>query len=268
MARSVGIDRQYREAVQQRRLWTPAHLPQKPAFFDATNSPSLVQPSGVSDWTDSLGLGITASQSTAGNRPTVEARAEIGGGNALRFASASSQHLAFASNFLSGASSGYLLAVAWIANDPPGSGAAAGHPFGITVGGSHSHWTFTDGAIYEAWGTSARKTVGNPTPSLAVPRIYEAISAPSDFRALLDGSQIYSTGTNTVSWGSAPVIGRSGPAATSYLNGWIAAIIATGSVPSPADCARTRAALAMPRGLARNLAGSPYRNRPPLIGGG
>jgi hypothetical protein len=74
---------------------------------------------------------------------------------------------------------------------------------------------------------TGRKTLVNPTPSLTSWRLYDAISISSEWTARLDGTQIYTTGTNTVTTTGNRFIGKSeyptgGPF---YLKGYIAEVI-------------------------------------------
>jgi hypothetical protein len=91
--------------------------------------------------------------------------------------------------------------------DPPADGAQSGiWEFG-TTGALASHYTWTDGNIYEGFGTDTRKTVGNPTPALTSWRTYSVYSAANDWQAFLDGLSIFSTGTNTVAFSTATTLG-------------------------------------------------------------
>ncbi|MDP9116689.1 MAG: hypothetical protein M3O28_05415, partial [Actinomycetota bacterium] len=72
-----------------------------------------------------------------------------------------------------------------------------------------SLYPFTDGVIYDDFGTTVRKTVGNPTPSLAAWRGYNVISTSSEYTANLDGAQIFTTATNTPGFPAAPTLGKS-----------------------------------------------------------
>ena len=71
-------------------------------------------------------------------------------------------------------------------------------------------YPFTDGVIYDTFGSTVRKTVGNPTPSLASWRIYSVYSAAGDWQSYLDSTSLFSTGTNTVSFSATPSFGSNG----------------------------------------------------------
>lgn len=59
-----------------------------------------------------------------------------------------------------------------------------------------------DNLIYDAFGTTARKTTVDPTPAFTSWRLYSVYSAANDWANYLDGAQLYSTATNTVGFTS------------------------------------------------------------------
>jgi hypothetical protein len=79
-----------------------------------------------------------------------------------------------------------------------------------------------DSKIYDQFGTTARKTVDDPTPALTSFRIYSVYSASGDWQAYLDGVSLFSTGTNTVGFNASPLLGWGG---TDFLDGDIAEVI-------------------------------------------
>jgi hypothetical protein len=66
-----------------------------------------------------------------------------------------------------------------------------------------------DGQIYESAFTSARKVVGDPTPSLAQWNIYEIVSASGKYEVMLNGSVIFTTASNAPANPDPVAIGRS-----------------------------------------------------------
>jgi hypothetical protein len=95
-------------------------------------------------------------------------------------------------------------------NDPPGAASLTGIWYMSGDSGLNSHCPFTDGVIYDSFGTTVRKMTVNPTPSMTSPRIYTVITAASDWRNYLDGVLLFSTGTNTVGWYNVdPTLGQS-----------------------------------------------------------
>lgn len=93
----------------------------------------------------------------------------------------------------------HLFIIVKINNDPPASATKTGL---VTLGssGSNSHYPFTDGSIYDDSFSTTRQTVGNPTPALTSWRLYEIISTTTEWTALLDGTQLFTTATNTPSF--------------------------------------------------------------------
>ena len=91
-----------------------------------------------------------------------------------------------------------LFLVGKIDNDPPAASAQSG--ISLFGSGTTSHFPFTNSSIFESFGTTLRKSVGNPTDSLASPFIYNIISQSGEFTANINGSQIFTTATNTVGW--------------------------------------------------------------------
>jgi hypothetical protein len=86
-------------------------------------------------------------------------------------------------------------------------------PTGIYIGnvlnnvgtaGFSGHYPFSDGVIYDEFATTSRKTVGNPTPSLANLHVYEAVSDSNLFKSFINNSEIFTTATNTVGYNANP----------------------------------------------------------------
>jgi hypothetical protein len=71
---------------------------------------------------------------------------------------------------------------------------------------------YTSGGIYEAAGTTSRKTTGWPrsdVPTLHRANIYTVVTAANRFETYSDGGLIFSTATNTVGFRAAPTLGKS-----------------------------------------------------------
>lgn len=199
----------------------------------------------------------------AGDRPQLK-HSFIGGKKSLAFVAASTESMTCASGLLNGAGAASYFAVAKRANDPPAGGGDQGPLIAaFTAAGNDSHWPFSDGNIYEAFGTDTRKTVGDPTPSLASGfRIYSVHSAAGDFRAYLDATSIFSTGTNTAGLGtSTRVIAANGAA---YFDGWLAELVFFSAALSSGDREKMEGYLAWKYGLEGNLPGAhPYAGAAP-----
>ena len=177
--------------------------------------------------------GIDATHSSSINEPTWRSNV-INGRAVARFTIET--NFPFASHPLSGASAGTLFVVSSIVNDPPSLGLTGAIVGNWGSSGSGEHWPFSDGNIYSDWGSTVRKTVGNPTPAMTSPRIIAIVSAASDWRFYFEGgSAFYSTASNTVGWnGTAPQLGRCRITTNSTLSD-IAAVIAYNTALSLTD---------------------------------
>lgn len=63
---------------------------------------------------------------------------------------------------------------------------------------STDHYAFTDGNIYDGACSTTRRNVGNPVPSLQAWRVVEVVSVSGEWTYKLDGTQLFTTATNTV----------------------------------------------------------------------
>jgi hypothetical protein len=186
----------------------------------------------ISTWTDASPTPVSPTASGSA-RPTYKTNV-VNGKPVARFDGADDT-MSFASNPLAGAAAGTLLVVHKIDADPPTANERAGAP--LRSWGSDSagdHWPFTDGTIYAGWGSTVRKTIGNPAATMTSFRIYAIVTAASDFRFYIDGgAAFFSTATNTVGWGASPNLG--GTVAGGLLDGDIAEIVAYDSALSLTD---------------------------------
>lgn len=186
--------------------------------------------------TDFSGNSNHLSQTTAGSKPTFKTNI-VNGKPVYRFDGVD-DHFTM-SNILSGASAGEVFIVVKINVDPPTDANKSGLWNLDGEGTNAVNFPYTDGNLYEAWGSTSRKNTGvNPSPSLTSFRIYNVKSAASDYKILLDNTQIYTTSTNTFSSFSSgtPYLGRSnGLFGDPYLNGDIAGILQFAAVLGSTD---------------------------------
>lgn len=103
-------------------------------------------------------------------------------------------------------------------------------------GASTPYYPFSDGDIYSTLGTDTRKNVGNPAAALDTWRLAEFISKSGEYTFKIDGTQISTTGVNTVGFdtGSVEILFGVSAVESAQWNGDIAEIIvrdaeATGS---------------------------------------
>lgn len=248
--------------------WTPTLIDGCKLWVAADEITGLADGAAVSQWADLSGLGNHATQATGTAQPSYQT-SEINSLPVVRFDGAG-DYLQLP-DLMSGMSAGTVLIVFRLALDPPTNQFRTGHPLGdwgtnAGVDGG-SHLPYLDGVIYDCWGTSARKTTVNPTPSMAVPSLYGVLSAANDWRSWLNGTQLFSTATNTVLFRADPKIGRAlGTSGTAqyYFDGDVAEIVAYGSALSTGDRQSVEGYLAHKWGIAASLpAGHPYKAAPP-----
>ena len=82
-------------------------------------------------------------------------------------------------------------------HDPAASVNDSGHVIQLSGDTQVSHLPYTDGVVYEGFGTTARKTTGNPSASLTSPFIYNVRSASGSYVTEFNGAAHFSTATNT-----------------------------------------------------------------------
>lgn len=191
----------------------------------------------MATFTDQSGNGNDWTQSTSGSKPIFKTSI-LNGHAVLRF-DGSDDYLTLASDILSGLSEGEVFIVVKIDSDPGASGVDG--LWKMDGDGTNAcHYSFNgNGELYEAWGSTARKSTGvNPTPALTSFRLYNVSSKASEFKIRLDGTEIYTTATNTFSsmTGSHRNLGRSiGLFGNAYLDGDIAAIVIVDAVLDSTD---------------------------------
>jgi hypothetical protein len=93
--------------------------------------------------------------------------------------------------------------------------------FGTSV--SLNHYPFIDSIIYEGSFSTVRQTVGNPTTSLAQLNLYNVLSKSGNYTSYLNGTQIFTTSTNTVGINSNPKIGSK--SITAGMNAFLSELI-------------------------------------------
>jgi hypothetical protein len=181
----------------------------------------------IGTWTSRTGIN-DATQATAASKPTYKVNMS-GGQPALYFDG--NDLMGFASSIISGTPDGFATFIYKVNADPATDNLTSGAPlgdFGSAI--LANHWPWMDGNIYDDFGTTSRKTAGNPTPSLASFRLISQHSAANDFVINIDGVQFYSTATNTVGWSGTQKIGgtiagTTGGLPTIFLLGHIGLVI-------------------------------------------
>lgn len=78
----------------------------------------------------------------------------------------------------------------------------------VSTGGDAYH-PFSDGNVYESFGAAAWKLAGSNQGNLSVAHVWNVISASGEWTALKNGTQIFTTATNTPAFPATPWLGRS-----------------------------------------------------------
>lgn len=161
----------------------------------------------IAVWPDEGGQDNDPAQGTAANRPIYHTNV-LNSWPAVRFDNTTNQKWFDIPNVLSGLPVGQIIAVLRVDTDPPTIANNSGlWLFGAS--GAVSHYPFTDSIVYDEFATNSRKTTGNPTASLATKRIYNVLSKAGRWTSKIDGTQHFTTATNTVAWSTIPRIGNS-----------------------------------------------------------
>lgn len=187
----------------------------------STNVASASDPIGRAE--DKSGNGRHWTQATAGSRLLWQPG--VVNGHAVARADGVDDH--WTGPDLSTLTAGEVFIVVKLDADPP----AADAQTGFWDIGSDTNLAdaipFTDGVLYDSFGSTARKTTVNPTPSLATAfRLYNVVSVSGEWTSFLDGTQLFTTATNTVGFTTTTLLGRSaGGAVNSFLDGDIAEFI-------------------------------------------
>lgn len=167
----------------------------------------------------SPGTGHNFTQSTTARKPTF-LTGQINGLGAAHFVAANNKWMQGVDP--SALTAGHVFIVVQIPTDPPATNQT---PWNIGTDGINADtYPFTNGSILSAIGTNTRKTVGNPTPSLATWRVFEVVSISGTWTALLDGSQIFTTASNVVHWNTNCILGAFDTVGTNPWDGDIAGI--------------------------------------------
>ena len=201
-------------------------------FTDAGTTPVSSDGDAIYQANDKSGNNRHITQSTSGARPAYKTNVQ----NGLSIARFDGSSDFFSvPNFLTALSIGEVFIVVKIDTDPPANAAQTGL-WKIGSDTVATHFPYTDSGVYDDFGSTVRKTSGNPTAALTTPRTYHVISKSSLWTSWVNETQHYTTATNTVEFTIAGTIGKSSDAGNSYfLDGDIAEIVLYGAELSSAD---------------------------------
>jgi hypothetical protein len=202
-------------------LWLDAN--DSSTLFNSNTGGDRVTTDGtaIGRWEDKSGNSRHALQSTAGVRPTLK----LNGQNRLSLIRMDGTQYFSAIN-TSAATSAFAICIFKIDNDPPTANILAGHPLG-TISSLNSHLPWTDGTIYDATFTNARKTTSNPSQNLTNLTMYSVESISSFWESKINSTSFYSTVSNVFQ--NTDIFQNS---ATYFLKGFIGEIIVYSPIPS------------------------------------
>jgi hypothetical protein len=171
-------------------------------WLDPSDAGSITEAAGlVSQW-DSLVNSYNAAQGTGSSQPTTGS-VTINSLNALAFDGSDVLTLSDTASTIMGASAAGTVLFVTKRNSDTGDAVpnAAISDWG-TDGGNQDYEPYNDGTIYHGWGSNTRKTTGNPSADLSAVHLFTIITSASEWTYKIDGTNHYTTGTNTVAWSS------------------------------------------------------------------
>jgi hypothetical protein len=169
-----------------------------------TNNNTYTSFATVSTWNDQSQNANHFSNATAATQPKWVPSWTAGGASVKGVAGfLQCAHTANASSMWSGAADGERFLAGQADADPSsGQNGAGGGGSRWGTSGTSEYLGFSDGNIYDQFGTTVRKTISKTAGILASPFIYESYSAASDYQAFVNGASVFTTATNTVGFGT------------------------------------------------------------------
>lgn len=153
-------------------------------------------------------------------------------------------------NFLTGFTEGEIFIVGKSSADPATSNIKGNYGVFGSDTSQLQHLPFTDGVVYDGFGSNARKNTGNPSASLASYYLYNVSSKSGQWISRINGTQHYSTTSNTVGWSTAPRFGgNNGNFSSAGFDGYIAAILIYNRVLNSSERSTVRAYIASTYGV-------------------
>lgn len=176
-------------------------------FFqdDAATVPATAQADPLAVWQDQTASVRHATQTVAGDRPKLEVTGALNGKKVVRFNNSNTEFFNLP-NFLTGFTYGEIFCLIKSVADPLTAGFNQWR-FG-SDGANADYHPWSDGVMYEGWGSTARKTPGNASTPLNEWHLLHIVSKAGLWRMQLNFGEFYSTGTNTVGWTTAPTLGK------------------------------------------------------------
>lgn len=197
----------------------PSTLADMWAWYEPSRETGLVDDDPIGTLTDQHGGGRNWTQSTAAWKPIYKENILNGLACARGEGFVGVDAHFWTGPNLSGLTAGHIFLIAIC--DTEGISTAGNGLWNFGTQGNDVFYPWVDSVIYDSTLSSVRKTVGDPAPSLTSWRVIEVISTNSEWTFNLDGTQIFTTGTNTVSGNASPRLMRnnSGDALKGYVAG-------------------------------------------------
>jgi hypothetical protein len=222
------------------------------ARYKASTMASVGDGNTLSQWDDISGNARHATQATSARRPVYRATASglVGNTSAVEFLGNSSDPHYVSLPNMSALTQGAIFV--YHKNDTDTQEATTTvntRRIWILGTSTDEYYKYTNNAvgsgIYENFGTSVRKTTGNPSAgALSVWHSYAVTSASASFLTYINNVQHFTTGTNTVAFPAAPTIGGNPIQPTpppNLSNKLVAEIIICSVVPSATERAAIQA---------------------------
>ncbi len=191
------------------QLWLAAD---SGAYSDSSGTTPCNDGDAVAVWSDNSGNSRSFAQTNASAKPTYKTGI-VNSKPVLRF-DGSADFLYFTNNFTTNFTSACAFLVFKLRNDPTTNTASAGFwNFGGQSGSVANHFVYTNGDIWDDFGTSVRRQVGNPAFNMTDWTLYNVETESANFTARINTTNQYTSGgVNTVAWENSEsyvAIGRS-----------------------------------------------------------
>jgi hypothetical protein len=198
-------------------VFSPSSLSGLRLWLDAGAGVTTNGAAQISLWADQSGRTNNALQGTLSNQPLLVTNA-LNGRPVVRFDGTNDQ-FGFQNNPFLGATQGEMFIVVKARVDSPGVHRALAF-FGAS---DFTYYPHDSGQIYDQFGSTVIKALGDPGQPLDQFGIYSSSAAPKDWSARLNGVLLYRTTNNTVGFASTPLLGTGN--GTSYFDGDVAELL-------------------------------------------
>lgn len=213
------------------------------AWYDGSDANYLYSDDGVTKitvdgtavyrWDDKSGSTSNLWQNTEARRPAYKTGIQ-NGLSAIRFDSADTKHM-FVPNILNSLTWGEVFMVLKMDRDPATMGGQGNSPFAWGYSSDNDGYPYTDGNCYVGCMATLRQSVGNPALSLTNCHVLNISSQTNSWVMRINGTNHYSTASNTYKGTGYKVIGATGPSPTLYFDGYWMEIIQYNHVLSSDD---------------------------------